>query len=118
MAFTFWGIVFAKFIDFRVRFQTSMAHPCCPPMLPPAGVSIPFLIYHLKEQTYMAIFVSIGRQFHSMVPRKDKLSLPKVVEFEVTSTDTLILLYHYCPFRGKYPTKKMGFVNTALLSSL
>ena len=33
----------------------------------------------LKAQTEVAVLLSFGREFHNMLPRKDKLSLPQVV---------------------------------------
>ena len=35
-----------------------------------------FFMYDLKEHTEVAILLSLGREFHNMLPRKDKLSLP------------------------------------------
>ena len=33
-------------------------------------------MHDLKEQTEVAVLLSLGREFHNMLPRKDKLSLP------------------------------------------
>ena len=35
-----------------------------------------FFMHDLKEQTEVAVFLSLGREFHNVLPRKDKLSLP------------------------------------------
>ena len=45
----------------------------------------------LKEQTEVAVFISFGREFHKMLPRKDRLSLPEDFRYHIDNRNILFL---------------------------